>query len=63
MAGRNTEAILMGSLERIIFDIFPELRKIGNPGLIKFCNNRVRGIYFYNLWKLSQIEVEIFYLS
>jgi len=60
MAGRNTEAILMGSLERIISDIFPELRNIGNPGLIKLLQQQIRGIYFYDLWKLSQIEVEIF---
>ena len=60
MAGRNTEAILMGSLERIISDIFPELRNIGNPGLIELLQQQIRGIYFYDLWKLSQIEVEIF---
>ena len=39
---------------------FPELRNIGNPGLIKLLQQQIRRIYFYDLWKLSQIEVEIF---
>jgi hypothetical protein len=63
IVGRNAEAILMGSLCRITFNFFPVLRNIGNPGLIKIFQQQIRGIYFYDLWKLSQIEVEIFYLS